>query len=97
MRISNRSFGMTNKIGTCVTDIVSIAQRSGALEEKLTTAKSRIDQLYRDAKQQVGSDFKALQDLRDELGRALNLHHGSIRAFLDKIIDFVDKRRLGRS
>jgi len=88
---------MTNKIGTCVTDIVSIAQRSGALEERFGKAEFRIGDLLRDASLQVGNHFKASQDLRDELGRALNLHHGSIRAFLDKIIDFVDKRRLGRS
>jgi hypothetical protein len=87
---------MPNKIGACVTDIVSIAQGSGSLEERRGKAEFRIRDLLLDASLQVGNHFKTLQDLRDELGRAVNLHHGSIRAFLDKLVDFVDNR-LGRS
>jgi hypothetical protein len=87
---------MTNKIGACVTDIVSIAQGSGSFEEGFGKAEYRIRDFVLDASLQAGNYFKALQDLRDELGRALNLYHGSIREFLDKIIDLVD-HHLGRS
>jgi hypothetical protein len=41
---------MTNKIGACVTDIVSIAQGSGSFEERFGKVEYRIRDLLLDAR-----------------------------------------------
>ena len=87
---------MTDKVKDCVSNIVAIARGNGTFEEKRGKAAIQIDRFLRDAVTQTGGSFGALQYLRDELGRELNLRHGSTRQFLDEIVDYIDKLPLAR-
>jgi hypothetical protein len=84
---------MTDKIGSCIADIISISRGSDMPEQQRARAERRIADLLRDANAQIGGHSKVLQDLRDRLGQEINLLQGRSRELLDNVIDFVDVLR----
>jgi len=81
---------MTDKIDDCIAKIVAIGRGSGTLEQQLGQAERRIADLVSDTKTQVGGTYNVLEDLRDGLSQEFDLHHGLLKGFLEKVINFVD-------
>jgi hypothetical protein len=80
----------TDKVEDCVSSLITIARGEETLQQKLGNAESRISTLLLESNPEVGGWFEVLEDLLDRLGTEINVHNGSTREFLDKVIDFID-------
>jgi hypothetical protein len=80
----------TDKIEDCVSSLIIIGRGEGTLQQKLGSAESRISRLLLESDPEVGGWFEVLEGLLHRLGTEINVHHGSTREFLDKVIDFID-------
>jgi hypothetical protein len=60
-----------DKITACVADLLAMADTVES--QDLSQAKHRIELVFTDADKQTGGHFGVAQNLRDQLGRALNI------------------------
>ncbi len=87
---------MSDKIGDCVQDVIALAYGSDTHLQKCARAEMRISELLRDADFEGSSRSNLAQDIRDELSRVINLHHGAARQCLHAVVDFLDRQELDR-
>ena len=84
-----------DKITACVADLLAMADTVEL--QDLSQAKHRIALVFTDADKQTGGHFGVAQNLRDQLGRALNINQGAAsKQFLDELIFWLDREHLGR-
>jgi ABC-type hemin transport system ATPase subunit len=83
------------KIRACVSDVLAIANSVAA--QDLSQAKRRLELLFADVGCRAGASSGTVQNVRDQLARALDQSHSpTAKRFLDELIAWLDREHLGR-